>query len=178
MKAVVNVNEQREYDSFPQVVGNCLIGSLDSATRKMLAEHGWYPLTGEEPVASEGCRILRYKYIVNEDGMTAGKHILAEVSIAEEQAAVDAAAAAAAQADPIGNSERYVLENVYLMLCDSIRGDTSHAKIGVAQLEASMSALRKVDEALQRYDLRWWDSVQYRDIPAIVAAATELWSKL
>lgn len=86
-------------------------------------------------------------------------------------------------------TQRYVYENTFLLLCDQLSGQTNHAKLPMESLtlillqvrqqdknryEIVRDALNMINSSLTRIDTKWWDVVQYRDIPSVVAGATQL----
>jgi len=154
---------------------------------------GWRQVAVQEEVP-EGFR--RESFVVSAvpgepDACTVANGVL--INLADEAAAAAAAEAAAVAADLAAHAERYTLENLYLLLCDQLRGDASHAKIGMLEMAERFSALRGMDAevygrlrdgfqfcdaGLTRYDAQWWDVAQYRDVPALVAGAAALLKKL
>lgn len=158
----------------------------DEATRERIwAEQGWR-LHGVDETPSEGYRVT--KRVVARDG--SGRNywqITGTENIAAAGAAAAADAKAAYLADIATNAKYYALQNAYLMLCGSITGrrEKMDGEAMAATVAATISADEKQGETLQRalaflndalsyYDTRWWDKVQYRDVPELVAAAQQL----
>jgi len=126
------------------------------------------------------------------DYATCNLSVATEINIAAEQAAVAAAQQAAYLADLAANYKRYVLEIVYLLLCDVLMGRTTHVKVPAEDMADALlaaesrdavtgqkleSAFSYVSIAMIYYSTQWWDTVQYRDAPDLVNAAKDLLAK-
>jgi hypothetical protein len=76
------------------------------------------------------------------------------------------------------NRDRWLLENNFLLLCDSLTNTTEHAKLGFPEIEVIITGLMEtnqtvavqlslkllmLDSALKRYDLLWWDSCEWHN---------------
>jgi hypothetical protein len=111
------------------------------------------------------------------------------VSIAGEQAAEAQAQAQAYAADLEANFERYVLGNLYLLVSDALLSRNDHAKAGTMDIAVALANLMKTNVAqylalsgalnlakggLDRYDAKWWDTLVWKDDPAVIAQTSQL----
>ena len=166
----------------PRIIGNSF-----NCGPKQWAANNWRGIySWSQPEA--GFRVTAY---VPEDidGMTCNMKIVSTVNLADEQAQQAAAQQAAYVADLTNNAKRYTLENAYLMLCDQVMQRTTHEKMAAESMAVAIITIKKqdavvgakletafgfVNQALSYYDSKWWDRVQYRDVPELVAGAQQM----
>lgn len=106
-----------------------------------------------------------------------------------EQAAIDAQNAQ----DIIDNPEIYVYKNVFLLVCDALRGDSAHIKLSHENILGLLLTLRGTDEplfqktkdtlsfikdALDSKLAGWYDSCEWTEVPDIVTSAQTLYNQL
>ena len=142
---------------------------------------GWRRVTAQEEVAA-GFRCDAWNIVENEDHETCGLTCKTLVDIAAE-------AEQKRQDDIAANFNRYVLEDAYLLLCNTLRGDTSNLPITATEFISNMALLRtsnheryeKIRDAfdfvksqVDPEDVTWIRSVQYRNDAALVTAAQTL----
>jgi len=92
---------------------------------------------------------------------------------------------------PASPSQQYVYENVFLMICDALTGQTSHAKLPMEQLSMILLQVKAVDKpkyenirdalqmlnaALTRENVKWWDTCTWHSEPPAAAGAQQLMS--
>jgi hypothetical protein len=135
----------------------------------------------------EGYRQSGWKHVVLADDSVSVSPVL--VSIADEQATEAQAQAQAYAADLEANFERYVLGNLYLLVSDALLSRNDHAKAGTMDIAVALSNLMKTNVAqylalsgalnlakggLDRYDAKWWDTLTWKDDPAVIAQTSQL----
>ena len=150
-------------------------------------EQGWRRLTAEQTPA-EGFRVGSSIVVDSGDGETATIEIT-QINIAEEQEQQAAEQQALYEADIVANASRYTYENAFLLLCDQLTQQSSHSKLPMEQLTVILAQLRTLDKdsyeksrdilnvlnaALSRFDLKWWDVCQYRNVPILIQGAQQL----
>lgn len=95
--------------------------------------------------------------------------------------------------DLTNNFSRYVYQNTFLLMCDSLKGQDTHEKLTMDELTMLALVLRKTDKtkyentrdglttinaALIRYDVGWWDNCSWNTNGTVVIAATNLFYNL
>lgn len=177
MKPYRNIETQQEADAWPNV-----IGARVNATWEDAKAVGWR-LNCEQPPVPDGMTRMSEAF-VDDDGER-GRWVVAEVATA----VVEAAEAAAVKA---ANIERWILDNAFLLVCQSYfgtlekRGTTALLKkafeIVAADQVAGMRAFAVViglDKELVRVaGDRWWDSCEWHNDPDAIAGAQAMLAEM
>jgi len=146
---------------------------------------GWRGIVLQEQVP-EGFRATAWK-VTDDDGATCNLAIASAVNIAAEAEAQAIAEQQAYIADLNRNGKYYTLQNAYLLLCESVTGKREKIagetmaviiqqtkQADAKQGDALESAFSFLSQAMTYYSNKWWDEVQYRDVPELVKAAQDL----
>lgn len=95
--------------------------------------------------------------------------------------------------DLVANAEQYTYQNVFLLICDALSGNTDHSKLSLDQLTGLLLPLRTSDPAdygvkrdalslvnskLIRFNTLWWDSCEWCADGGIVAQAQALYNQI
>jgi hypothetical protein len=171
-------------------------GTLNPTEGQYLAA-GWRRIIEAAPVA-DGCRRVSETLVDNQDGATFRVDVVDRLVTdieAEEQAAAEAAAAQAvidaekAAAEAFKASiPRLVLQNIYILLCDTVYGTKDRLKRGTEELLGKAKELQAAGqkdavvnlamlviglntELVRAAGIYWWDYCEWCPHPDIVTAA-------
>lgn len=164
------VNIESQSRMVPNEINGTFNPQYDTA---LMQANGWR-VADEPPAPAEGHeRLLGFAFVQDPDheGRAIPQYVDTLIQDRLDKEAADAVAAAQRRREE--NFERYTYQNVYLLLCDNLTGNTDHAKLSFAQLtarglllresdkpryEKTRDALSLVHNALLWYDLLWWDT--------------------
>ncbi len=170
-----------------RTIPNEIEGTFNPAANpSLMYAHGWR-LASEPDAPAEGYeRLGAVTYIQDPNDAERAVAVYTDTLVQDRldaEAAVQTAAQAAAFA---ANTERFTYQNAYLMLCDQLRGNQSHERMGFPQIATALAILKGTDaaayetlrdgfsflnQALLRIDNRWWDECVWVDNAEIIQAA-------
>ena len=177
-----NITTQEITDNLPTSTGP----NNFNASIEQLRQIGWREISVIDE--KEGYRITK-QGVEDIDGIYCRITVTDSINLAEEQAQQQAQQQATYEQDLIANAQRYVYENAFLMLCDQLTVQTTHNKLTIEaitlillQIKATNRDLYEdlrdfvnmVNSALIRFDVLWWDSCTWREVPTIIQGAQQL----
>ena len=133
------------------------------------------------PVGSVGTKFTVTTYSNQLDAITAAQATVAAGATYDTNSIVI----------PASPSQQFVYENTFLLICDALTGQTSHAKLPMEQLsmillqvkamdkpkyENLRDALSMLNAALTRENVKWWDTCAWHPEVQAVAGAQQLMS--
>lgn len=137
----------------------------------------------------------------SDDSVRSHAECVALLKLPKEQRKVDGGKLRAKTAEELASEDVtanlgiYAYQNAFLMLCDNVRGDSSHVKLPFETLPGLLKAIRKGGDKSRFEDLRdsfntinqalikkagvnWWDSCVWHTDATVIATAQSIYNGL